>query len=98
MEKILALTEEQFNLVKDNLKKDQVSKEVNSLLGIEDKIKIGIGDSVALIGTPSKPMEVYKYQFGIKGTDSYLIVIDPMDDKLALCYTVYLKENAECFE
>ena len=85
MKKILTLTEEQFINLKKS--KGQV-KMVKELLNLPTNAKIGIGDTAVKINN-SNPLEVYKENW--KGEDYFYIVIEPMDEELAMCYSIYPK-------
>lgn len=86
MEKIMNLTQEQFEGFQKS--KSQV-KFIKELLGLNSKTKIDIGDTAVLIDN-SKALEVYKNSFK-DGTSTYYIVIEPMDEKAAMCYSIYPK-------
>lgn len=85
MEKILTLTQEQFERFKKSKQKVKMAKE---LLKIPGKEKIGIGDTAVKISN-SKPLEVYKNNW--KDRDYYYIVIEPMDEEAAFSYSIYPK-------
>ncbi len=86
MEKIMDLTREQFDGFENSKNQVKFAKE---LLGIDTKAKLGVGDTATLIDN-SKALEVYKKTFS-DGTFTYYIVIEPMDERAAMCYTLYHK-------
>lgn len=86
MEKIMDLTREQFEEFEKSKNPIKFAKE---LLDITTKAKLGVGDTAALISNTT-PLEVYKKSFN-DGTFTYYIVIEPMDERAAMCYTIYHK-------
>jgi hypothetical protein len=85
MEKIMDLTEGQFELFSKSKSKVKFTKE---LLGLNSNVKIGIGDTMTLIDN-AKALEVYKSEWN--GGTNYYIVIEPMDERAAMCYSIYPK-------
>ena len=83
MEKLKTLTQEQFNSFKNAEKQEVV---VKKLLNIPNDIKIGIGDTATKIGN-AKSLEVYKNTY--KGREYFYIVIEPMNEEFAMCYSIY---------
>lgn len=85
MEKVMTLNDTQFRL----FAKDGKTKEIKSILGITSNKKYGIGDSMVMTKMETKPNEVLKMNW--KGNDRYYVVINPIDEQMAFCYTVYPK-------
>lgn len=85
MEKVIKLTHEQFNKFKNSDEQEKVARE---LLNLSQDIEIGIGDTAVMIDN-ANPLEVYKNTW--KGGEYFYIVIQPMSEKLAMCYSIYPK-------
>lgn len=86
MEKIMELAERQFEL----FSKDGKTKEIKNILGLQEDKKYGIGDSMVRTNMVTKPKDVLKMNWN--GQDRYYVVIEPICEELAFCYTVYPKE------
>ncbi|MBU5333608.1 hypothetical protein KQI61_15520 [Anaerocolumna aminovalerica] len=83
MEKVMELNETQFRL----FAKDGKTKEIKKILGIPSNKKYGIGDSMVKTNMHTKPNDVLKMNW--KGEDRYYVVIKPVDEEMAFCFTVY---------
>lgn len=83
MVKIAELTQEQFN--KFEKVKGQ-KKMIKELLNLPVNAKIGVGDTAVKISN-SKALEIYKNTW--KDKDFYYIVIEPMNEELAMAYSIY---------
>jgi len=83
MEKVMQLNETQFRLFAKNGK----TKEIKSILGIPEKEKYAIGDSMVKVNKVTLPNDVLKATW--QGKDRYYVVINPIDEVMAFCYSVY---------
>lgn len=81
MEKILTLTQEQFDKFKSNKGRKKLISEVIGVKG-----KYNIGDTTVQINN-SQPLEIYKNTWN--GKDSYYIVAQRLDEDLAFAYSIY---------
>lgn len=86
MEKVMKINETQFRL----FAKDGKTKEIKKILGLPENKKYGIGDSVVQVNQVTLPNDVLKMTWS--GEDRYYVVINPIDERLAFCYSVYPKQ------
>lgn len=84
MNKIAALTDEQYN----RLRAGKLGKELRELLTIPLTKKMRIGDTVCMIGQTSQAKDVFKSVQG-NGREVFYIVVEPLDDIMAMCYSIY---------
>ena len=86
IERIANLSDDEFN----SLKKDgRVSDELKHLLNLTER-DYGVGDSVCLLNEPSRFKDVFKCTQE-NGRVLHFIVMTPLDEIRALCYTIYPK-------
>ncbi len=83
MERIKILTQEQFDSFKSSNDQERIARE---LLSLSKNAAIGIGDTAVMIDN-AKPLEVYKNTW--KGKEYFQLVIKPIDEKIAMCYSIY---------
>ena len=83
MEKIITLTQDQFSRFE---KSKFQNKMIKGLLNLPLNAKVGIGDTAVKIKN-ANPLEVYKENW--KGNDYFYIVIEPMDEEVAMAYSIY---------
>lgn len=84
MNKIGTLTDDMYNRI---AKDKKLGTELREFLGIPKTKKMGIGDTMCMVGEPSNIKDVFKYTQN--GREVFYVVIKPMDDKLAFCYSIY---------
>ena len=84
MNKVASLTDDMYNRI---AKDGKLGTSLRELLGIPKTKKMGIGDSMCMIGRPSEIKDVFKYVQN--GREIFYIVINPLDDKMAFCYVIY---------
>lgn len=84
IEKIMNLSDEEFNKLK---KDEKISDSLRKLLGLKNGT-YGVGDSVCIINGPSNFKDAFKCTQE-NGKILFFIVITPLDDKRAFCYTIY---------
>lgn len=83
MNKVATLSHDQYiGIAKGNLGRD-----IREILGISETKEIHIGDTVCAVGQPSKARDVFKYTQN--NINIFYIVIAPIDDKMAMCYSIY---------
>ena len=85
--KIATLTDETYQKIHKN---GRLGSSLRELLNIPPTKKMKIGDSVCIVGQPSKPKELYSFEQK-NGQLLYAIVIKPLDKERAFCYTIYPK-------
>lgn len=83
--KIGTLTEETYNKLHKN---GRLGSALRELLNIPATKKMKIGDSLCVVGQNSKQKEVYSFKQE-NGKILYAIVIRPIDEERAFCYTIY---------
>ena len=84
MSKVTSLTDDMYNRI---AKDGKLGASLRELLGIPKTKKMGIGDTMCMVGQPSKVKDVFKYVQN--GREIFYVVINPMDDKMAFCYSIY---------
>lgn len=84
IEKIMNLSDEEFNKLK---KDEKISDSLRKLLGLKNGT-YGVGDSVCIVDGPSNFKDVFKCTQE-NGKILFFIVITPLDDRRAFCYTIY---------
>lgn len=84
MKKITTLTDEQYSRIKNRI---SLGKEIRQILNIPQTRKIGIGDTLCMIGQPTKEKEVFKYIQN--GREIFYVIIEPLDSVTAMCYSLY---------
>ena len=88
MEKILTLEKDVFDAIITN---GNLNNELKSLLEIPDSMDYGIGDTMVMLNTSCKERDVFKLT-NKQGETRYYIVIEPVDEKMAYCYSIYAKK------
>lgn len=84
MNKIATLTDDMYNKI---TKDGKLGAALRELLGIPKTKKMGIGSTMCMIGHPSNIKDVFKCTQ--KGREIFYVVINPIDDKMAFCYSIY---------
>lgn len=84
MNKVATLSDVQYNRI---AKDGRLGKDIRELLNIPKTKKVSIGDTVCVIGQPSNTKDVFKYTQNNRNV--FYVVINPMDDKMAMCYSIY---------
>ena len=84
MNKVATLSDDQYNRI---AKDGRLGKDIRELLNIPKTKKVSIGDTVCVIGQLSNTKDVFKYTQNSRNV--FYIVINPMDDKMAMCYSIY---------
>lgn len=84
MKKVAVLSDDQYNRI---AKDGRLGKDIRELLNIPKTKKVCIGDTVCVIGQPSNTKDVFKYTQNNRNV--FYVVINPMDDKMAMCYSIY---------
>lgn len=88
MEKILTLEKGVFDTIATN---GNLSNELRGLLEIPDIMNYGIGDTMVMLNTPCKERDVFKLT-NEAGENRYYIVIEPVDENMAYCYSICAKK------
>ncbi len=84
MNKVTSLTDDMYNRISQD---GTVEASLRELLGIPKTKKMRIGDTMCMIGQPSEPKDVFKCVQN--GKEVFYVVINPVDNKMAFCYSVY---------
>lgn len=84
MSKMTNLTDEMYNKI---AKDGKLGTSLREHLGIPKTKKMRIGDTMCMLGQPSKPKDVFKCVQN--GREIFYVVINPMDEKMAFCYVIY---------
>lgn len=84
MNKVATLSDNQYSRI---TKGDKLEKDIRELLGIPKTQKVYIGDTVCTICQISNKKDVFKYTWNNR--DIFYVVINPMGDKMAMCYSIY---------
>ena len=84
MNKIATLTDDMYNKI---TKDGKLGAALRELLEIPKTKKMGIGSTMCMIGQPSNIKDVFKYTQN--GREVYYVVVNPIADKIALCYSIY---------
>lgn len=84
MNKVATLTDDQYNRI---AKDGRLGRDIRELLNIPKTKKVGIGDTVCIVGQPSKTKDVFKYTQNNRNV--FYVVINPIDDTRAMCYSIY---------
>lgn len=84
MNKIGTLPDDMYNRITKDGKLDAALRD---FLGIPQTNKMRIGDTMCMVGQPSNTKDVFKYTQN--GKNIYYIVINPVDDKRAFCYSIH---------
>ena len=84
MNKVTTLSVDMYNRI---AKDGKLGTALRELLGIPKTKKMNIGDTMCMVGRPSKMMDVFKYVQN--GREIFYVVINPLDDKMAFCYVIY---------
>jgi hypothetical protein len=84
MNKIAALTDEQYN----RLRAGKLGKELRELLKIPLTKKMRIGDTVCMVGQTSQAKDVFR-SVQSNGREVFYIVVEPLNDIMAMCYSIY---------
>lgn len=84
VEKITTLTDEQYNRIS---KSGSLGREVRKVLSIPQNKSVSVGDTVVNIRESSKEKDVFKCTYD--SSEVFYIVIEPMDEQMALCYSIY---------
>ena len=71
------------------VKGGKLGASLRELLGIPKTKKVEIGDTMCMIGQPSETKDVFKLKCKT-GKEAFYVVINPVDDKMALCYSIHL--------
>lgn len=87
MEKVTTLDKKMLNTITAN---DNLSKELRDLLEIPNTKNFGIGDTMVMLNTSSNEGDVFKF-VNQKGETRYYIVIEPVDENMAYCYSIFEK-------
>lgn len=88
IERIANLSDDEFNSLRKN---GRISDELKHLLNLTEG-DYGIGDSVCQLNEPSRFKDVFKCTQE-NGRTHYFVVMTPLDDRSALCYTIYSKTH-----
>ena len=84
MNKVTVLSDDQYNRIeKDGI----LGRDIRELLGIPKTKKVNIGNTVCMIGKPSNTKDVFKYTQNNR--DIFYVVINPIDEIMAMCYSIY---------
>ena len=84
MDKVTTLSDDQYNKI---AKGSRLGKDIREALGIPEAKKVNIGDTVCIVGQPSNTKDVFKYTWNNRNI--FYVVINPMGDKMAMCYSIY---------
>ena len=84
MNKVAVLSDDQYNRI---AKDGRLGRDIRELLGIPKTKKVNIGDTVCVVGQPSNTKDVFKYTQNNRNV--FYVVINSMDDKMAMCYSIY---------
>ena len=84
MRKVTTLTDDIFN---DIEKDGELGASLRKILGVPGTQSMRIGDTMCMIGQPSMAKDVFKYVHS--GKEIFYIVINPVDDVRAFCYSIY---------
>lgn len=82
--KIANLTDDMYNRI---AKDGKLEVSLRELLGIPRTKRMMIGDTMCMLGKPSKVKDVFKYVQNDR--EVFYVVINPIDDKMAFCYSIY---------
>lgn len=84
MKKLKTLTKETYNrLITD----ENTTPELKEILGIPKEDEISIGDTAVRIGKETNVGDIYVHEHHEHKV--FYIVIEPIDEELAYCYSVY---------
>lgn len=84
MNKVTNLTDDMYNRI---AKDGKLGTALRELLGIPKTKKMGIGDTMCMVGQPSKVKDVFKYVQN--GREVFYVVINAIDEQMAFCYCIY---------
>ena len=84
MDKIATLSDDMYNKI---AKDGRLGNALREYLGIPKTKRMRIGDTLCLVGQPSNIKDVFKYIQN--GREVFYVVINPIDDKRAFCYSIY---------
>ena len=84
LNKLITLTENQYKQI---TKGNNLNRELKKALQIPSESVATVGDTLVTLSVPTKQGEVFEYFHGSKRI--VYIVIEPMDDKMAFCYSIY---------
>ena len=87
MKKIATLDKKMLNTITAN---DNLSKELRDLLEIPDTKNFRIGDTMVMLNTSSTEGDVFKL-VNKKCETRYYIVIEPVNESMAYCYSIFEK-------
>jgi len=84
MKFLTQLTDDEFGRM---AKTRALGNDLRSLLHIPFNKPVGIGDTTVRIGRASEKKDVFVVEKN--GEKRFYVVIEPMDDELAFCYSIY---------
>lgn len=84
MRKIGSLTEDTYNKIE---KDGTLDVSIREVLGIPETKKVRIGDTMCMIGQSSKEKDIFK--FVQNGREVTYVVISPLDEMMAFCYSIF---------
>lgn len=83
MKKIKEITQKQFEKL---INSDDQAKVFKEIVNLEPASEYKVGDTAVTV-EGSKPLDVFKNTF--KGRDTYYIVINALNEKMAFAYSLY---------